>query len=304
MADLTIINCNTQGRIFSGVTDCGNYGTGDFVSAYLTRKGSVVANDSTTFLAGIKTLLQKNELIVLKAYDYRDAHEDNQTTTSSVGNIQLTRLGKPAFEFDITVSVCEMKEISKINNSTQDWDLWLVFENAVICAPASSNSLQGFDLNVVHAESSKLKSGANLQMKTLKCQLRSSTQYNEQMTLIPITDSLADLKSLTGIIDTNITAVIDSTTTLTVTVLDACSKNPVTGLTGSTNWQVLGTQATAKTVSTVAEVGNGVYTLTISSALVDTDTIGVKLATSTTQSVLTDGKYWGGSSALVTYTTP
>ena len=301
MADLTIINCDAQGRIFNGASSCGNYGTGDFLGCFLSRKGTTIANNSATFLANFKTEIQKNNILPLSAYDYRNTHEDNQTTTSSIGNMQLNRLGKPAFEFDFTFSICEMKAISKINNSSQDWDLWLIYENAIVCATTSTGALTGFDLNVVHTEASKLKQGSELQIKMLKTQLHSATEYNEGMTLVPITPELVELKSLKGIVGVNVTVTPVSGTSLTVNVTDGCTGNGISGITGATNFQVLGNQTTTASVSAVVDNGGGSYTLTLTPTMVNLDTIGIQVATSTTESVLVDGVYYGGSSAVVVF---
>jgi len=169
MADNTIINCSAQGNIFIGVSECGAYNTGDYFGTFVTKKGTTVPND-TTFLAKLKEAVQKNNLLPFKGYDYRNAHEDNVINTSSIGNMQLVRLGKPMFELDITSSLCEMKNISKINNTSGNWDIWMVFENAIVCATTASGDFIGFDLNVLHAETTKTKQGSELQMKTLKAQ--------------------------------------------------------------------------------------------------------------------------------------
>lgn len=296
MADNTIINCNAQGNIFTGVSECGAYSTGDYLGTFITKKGTTIPND-TTFLAKLKEAVQKNNLLPFKGYDYRNAHEDNVINTSSIGKMQLVRLGKPMFEVDLTTSICEMKAVSKINNSSSNWDFWLLFENAIVCATTASGAFTGFDANVIHLESTKLKQGSDLQMKTMKAQLNSSTQYNEGMTLIPITDALAEVKELTGIIGVNIAVVITNATTLDVTVTDACSGNGLDGFTDEANWQLLGVQATPSSVTAIVSNGDGNYTFTVTT-LVTGDTIGLKLAETGFQSVLLDGEYYGGSSTL------
>jgi hypothetical protein len=299
MADNTIINCSTQGNIFIGVTECGSFNTGDYYGTLISRKGTKIPND-TTFLTKLKEAVQKNLIIPFKGYDYRNNHEENQVNTSSIGNMQLQRLGKPMFEVDLTSSICEMKAISKVNNTSDRWDFWLVYENAIVCATASDGSFVGFDCNMIQLESTKLKQGSDLQMKTMKAQLKSSTQYNEGMTLIPITEALAEVKELAGIVEVGISVTITNGTTLAVKVVDKCSGNGIEGLTTIANFQVLGTQATATDIDAIVSVGDGVYTFTLDPTLVSGDTIGIKLATSTTESVLIDGVYYGGSSELKT----
>jgi len=301
MADNTIINCDAQGNIFTGVTNCGVFDTGDYFGTFISKKGTKVPND-TTFLAKFKEEVQKNNIIPFKGYDYRNAHEENQMATSSIGNMQLQRLGKPMLEFDVVGSVCEMKQLSKVNNLSSNWDVWVLYENALICATASDGKFTGFDLNVLTAESTKLKQGADLQMKTLKAQLRSSTQWNEGMTLIPLTTELAELKELAGIVSVNIAITITNGTTLDVTVTDACTGNGIDGLTTLLNFQLTGVQTSATAIDAIVANGEGNYTFTLDPTLVATDTVGVKLATAGFQSVLIDGVYYGGSSNIATYT--
>lgn len=299
MADNRIINCDAQGNIFTGVSNCGNFDTGDYFGTFISKKGTKVPND-TTFLTKFKEEVQKNNIIPFKGYDYRNAHEENQMTTSSIGNMQLQRLGKPMLEFDVTGSVCEMKALSKVNNVSSNWDVWVLYEKALVCATTSDNKFVGFDLNVLSAETTKLKQGADLQMKTLKAQLRSSTQWNEGMTLVPITESLTELKELSGIVNVNIAITITNGTTLDVTITDGCTGNGIDGLTTLANFQVLGTQATATDIDAIVSNGDGNYTFTLDPTLVTNDTIGVKLATTGFQSVLIDGVYYGGSSNIET----
>lgn len=296
MADNTIINCNAQGNIFTGVSECGAYSTGDYLGTFITKKGTTIPND-TTFLAKLKEAVQKNNLLPFKGYDYRNAHEDNVINTSSIGNMQLVRLGKPMFEVDLTTSICEMKAVSKINNTSGNWDFWLLFENAIVCATTSTGSFTGFDANVIHLESTKLKQGSDLQMKTMKAQLHSSTQYNEGMTLIPITEAIAEVKELNGIIGVRIEVSVTNATTLDVNVFDGCSGNGIDGFTDEANWQLLGVQATPSSVTAIVSNGNGNYTFTVDT-LVTNDTVGLQLAETGFQSVLLDGDYYGGSSTL------
>ena len=297
---ILIINCDQQGNIFTGVSECGKYDTGDFLKALPVRKRTTFPN-STAFLEAFKDELQKNNVLPLTAYDYRNNHEENQINTSSIGNMQLQRLGKPMFEVDITNSICEMKAISKINNTSQSWDLILLFENAIVMAQNADGTLSGFDCNLIHTESTKLKQGGDLQMKTLKAQLRSSAQYNERMTLVPITEALAEIKELQGIQELAVDLTVSSGTELEIVVTDKCSGNPKEGLTASANYQLTGVQSSATSIGGVVSNGDGSYTLTITPTLVDGDTIGVKVAESGTQSVLIDGEYFGGSSAIVNF---
>jgi hypothetical protein len=299
MADLTIINCNAQGQIFTGVTECGNFNTGDYLGSFASKKGTSIPN-SNNFLVKLKEAIQKNDLIPLKGYDYRNTHEENQMNTSSIGNMQLQRLGKPMFEIDITSSICESKEISKINNSSNNWDLWHVFENAIICATNATGSFVGFDLNVLTAESTKLKQGADLQMKTLKAQLRSSTQYNEGMTLIPITGDLAEVKDLKGIVLVNITITQTDASNVVVTVTDACSGNAVAGLTTVGFWQILGPNTAGASIATITTPSAGVYNIGFDDPLTSSELFGLKLAEVGFESVEVDGQLYGGSSALGT----
>jgi hypothetical protein len=296
--DNTIINCDAQGNVFNGVSQCGTFNTGDYFGNFITKKGTTIPNDAT-FLAKLKEALQKNNLLPFKGYDYRQSHEENQINTSSIGNIKLQRLGKPMFEVDLTTSICEMKAVSKINNTSDQWDFWLVYENAIVCAKTSTGGFIGFDANVIHLESTKLKQGSDLQMKTMKAQLSSSTQYNEGMTLIPLTEALSEVKELTGIIGVNIDFTITNATTLDVNVTDACSGNGIDGFTTLVNWQLLGKQVTPSEITAIVGNGNGNYTFTVDT-LVTNDTIGLKLATVGFQSVLLSGDYYGGSSVLVT----
>lgn len=300
MADNTIINCAENGSIFTGLSACSKFDTGDIRGIFASRKGTNLVNDNTLATKFIEEF-KKNKVLYFSAYEYDQPHEENQFNTSSLGNMLLQRLGKPMLQVDIAfASVCEAKEISKINNSSTDWDIWLVYENAIICAKKSNGNFIGFDANSFTAETTKLKQGSNYAVKQVKAQLKSSTQYNEGMTLIPFTDDLSELKELTGIVRANIDVVITDATHLAVTITDACSGNGIDNLTTSANYQILGTQSTASTIDTLTSNGNGSYTIVLDSALATGDTIGIKIAETGFECVFVDGVYVGGSSVLKT----
>ncbi len=101
--DNTIINCAESGSIYNGVSNCGKFDTGDIRGQFAFNKGLTFPNDET-FLTKFVEAFRKNQMIYLSAYDYRQAHEENQMNTSSLGNMQLQRLGKPMTELDITAS--------------------------------------------------------------------------------------------------------------------------------------------------------------------------------------------------------
>jgi len=294
----TKINCDEQGRIFNGITACGDYNTGDYVMSFVSKKMTGVPDDAT-FLTKFIEGIRKNQILPFDAWDYRNAHEDNQVSTTALGKEYLERLGKPKFEIDVKVSIGQSKEVSKINNSPENWDLWHLFENALICTTKANGDFKGFDLALLHAETTRLKQSGEKQMKTLKAQLNSNVEYNERMTLIPLTDELQALKESKGIVPLNVVVVITDATHLSVTITDASTGNGIAGVTDVDMYQFLGKQATPSTIDTVVSVGNGVYTLTLDSALITADTVGVKIAETGFESIDIDGVYYGGSSDLV-----
>ena len=69
MADNTIINCDAQGNIFTGVTNCGVFDTGDYFGTFISKKGTKAPND-TAFLAKFKEEVQKNNIIPNGNFQY------------------------------------------------------------------------------------------------------------------------------------------------------------------------------------------------------------------------------------------
>jgi hypothetical protein len=294
------INCDDQGRVFSGSTSCADVDLGVYLKSGVWEKGFKIPRTATKaeFATAYLTALRKNQLFSFNTWDAKNEHETNQVGTTNSGKEYLTRLGLPKFVIEAKINIGQAREISKINSNTTKWQIVHFFEKAIVLATDFNGDFKGFDLSILHAENTALRLGDENLKKTITGQLNSNKEYNERMTVIMIDDNLEPLLEVNGIVPIDVDVVITNATTLSVTLTDSATKNPIENVTDDTMYQLLGIQATPTTVTAVVANGNGNYTLTLGDALITNDTAGIKIAVVGEQCITIDGTYYGGSSEL------
>lgn len=293
----------------TGVLACDLTSLGDLKSDILFEKGwsTPVTNGSVDFdLTAFLIEVKKLKALPLKdLYDFGQDTPENETNTSSRGIIQEVRSGKPQFSFMFTKGTCFHKALYNKRGQGR-WDHGLVFENGILLALNSDGTkLKGFDGGMFNVETFKLLQGTELEMSTAKIQLLNATEFNLRMVFIPF-DEVGAIGDVNGVVETAIT--IDSTsagTTFEASITSSCNTGDgILDLDEAANFVLLGTQASATTISDVSiNATTGKYVFTVSPALVDTDTIGLK-TNDGTYDVIEDtiGNLYKGTSNTVTVT--
>jgi hypothetical protein len=301
-------SCTIQNLIGTGTDDCDLGTLGDLVGGAITSKDVKFNIKNDVFLTAYKMAIRKKKLFpLIGLYNFEQSTPDNEMSTSSIGIKFEIREGKVELAMIFNKSHCFHKSVFT-KKAFKKWNLILFFTNHVVGAKSIDGlNWKGFDCGMFTVSTFKVQQGTDPQMTKVTLQLTSegTNEWNTRMSAISNADVNAELNSLDGSIETDITFVSAPAagTTVVVDVTSQCNGAPKAGLITAGQWTVGGVQAAAKTVTAVAENASipGRYTLTLSSALVATDTISVRLGTAL-EPVVEDilGVMYSGTSALAT----
>lgn len=300
-------NCTTD-FLGTGVGSCDITEFGDAKGLVNFKKGwtknitnGSVEFDLTAYKNDVKGL---NAFPLLSIYDFAQDTPENEKNTSSTGVLTEIRSGKPQFSFMFNKGGCFHKSLyNKRGNGL--WDFGILFETGILLATNSDGTkLKGFNGGMFSVETFKLLQGTDPQMSTAIIQLLDAEEFNARHVFIPFSKS-GDLDEVVGAIETSITvdAIADTATTFTFSVVSSCNKDSVIlDLEDETQYVLLGTQASATTISSVAyNASTGKYTATVTPALAAADTVQIKLSDGTYDVIEdTAGNLYKGTSNSVT----
>jgi len=301
-------NC-TSDNTGSAQGQCDIVKFGDLIGFTPYKKGT--SYDITDGNAAFGESEYKNSVKALNAfpyvsdlYDFTQDTPENEKNTSSTGVLTEIRAGKPQFSFMYRGGSCQSKSLfNKRGDSI--WDYALVFEQGILmCTNAAGDKLKPFDGGMLSVETMKLVQGTDPQMTTAIIQLLDAIEFNERHVFLPFS-KVGDIDEIKGVIETSITvdAIADAATEFSFSVVSNCNKDSVIlDLEDETNYVLLGTQASATTISAVAyNASTGKYTATVSPALASGDTVQIKLSDGT-YDVIEDtvGNLYKGISNTVT----
>lgn len=309
------VDLNAYGNCTTDFTGSG-YGTcdittfGDFVGIVNFKKSVnyAITNGSAAF--GLTEYTNSVKALdafpyVTDMYDFSQDTPDNETNTSSTGILTEIRAGKPQFSFMFRGGSCQSKSLFNKRGDGK-WNFGLVFETGILmCTNSAGTELRPFNGGMFSVETMKVVQGTDPQMTTVKFQLLDAVEFNARHVFLPFS-KVGDLNDVKGAIETSITVdAISAGTTFSASIVSACNKdNVILDLEDETNYVLLGTQASATTISAVAyNATTGKYDFTVSPALVDTDTVQIKLSDGT-YDVIEDtlGNLYKGTSNSVTVT--
>lgn len=299
-------NCATD-FTGTGLTNCDITEFGDAKGIVLFEKGwsKTVASGTfnlTEYTNDVKSL---DAFPFVGIYDFTQDTPENEKNTSSLGVITEIRAGKPQFSFSYTKGSCFHKSLyNKRGNGL--WDFGILFETGILLATNSDASeIKGFDGGMLSVETFKFQQGTDPQMSTAMIQLLDAVEFNARHTFFRYTD-VGDLDDVQGAIETAITItddIEDGDTTFTASITSNCNTdNTLLGLDDEAYYVLLGTQASATTISSVTySATTGLYTFTVSPALAEADTVQLKLSDGT-YDVIADatGDLYKGTSNTVT----
>lgn len=292
----------------TGTDQCDVTTLGDLVGGAITTKDVAFTIASDPFLTTYKTFVRKKKIHpLIGLYNFEQTTPDNDMATSSIGIKFEIREGKVELSLIYNKSHCFHKSVFT-KKGFKKWNIILFFTNQVVGAKSADGlKFKGFDCGMFTVSTFKVQQGNDPQMTKVTLQLtpEGTNEWNTRMTPLDNHDLNAELNLIDGAIETAIKYVSAPTagTTIVVDVMSQCNGAAKSGLVTSTNWQVGGKQTTAKTITTVAESTTipGRYTLTLSSALIATDTVQPRLGTAT-EFVVEDvlGVMYSGSAELAT----
>jgi len=306
------VDLYTYGNCTTDYTGSG-FGTCD-ITEFGDAKGIVDFKKGTTFditdgSAAFDLTIYTNTVKALNAfpfvgiYDFAQDTPENEKNTSSTGVLTEIRSGKPQFSFMFTKGGCFHKSLyNKRGNGL--WDFGILFETGILMATnAAGTKLKGFDGGMFSVETFKLLQGTDPQMSTAIIQLLDAEEFNARHVFIPFTEA-GDLDAVIGAIETSITVdAITAGTSFSASIVSACNKDSVIlDLEDETQYVLLGTQASATTISGVAyNATTGKYDFTVNPALVATDTVQIKLGDGTYDVIAdtTDNLYKGTSNTVI-----
>lgn len=301
-------SCTIQNLIGTGTDDCDLGTLGDLVGGAITTKDVKFNIATDDFLTTYKSNIRKKKIFPLVGlYNFEQSTPENELATSSVGIKFEIREGKVELSLTFNKSHCFHKSVFT-KKAFKKWNMVLFFSRHVVGAKSLDGLYwKGFDCGMLSVGTLKVQQGSDPQMTKITLQLtqEGTNEWNTRMSAISNADVTAELNTIDGSIETDIAyATTPATgTTVVVDVKSQCNGAAKSGLTDGAKWFVGGTQTTPKTVTTAAESATipGRYTLTLSSALVATDSIQVRLGTAL-ETVVEDilGVMYSGTAKLAT----
>ncbi|NRA92155.1 MAG: hypothetical protein HRU26_05625 [Psychroserpens sp.] len=299
-------NCTTD-FTGSGVGTCDITEFGDAKGITLFKKGTSYAITNGNAAFGLTEYTNEvkglNAFPYVGIYDFAQDTPENEKNTSSTGVLTEIRSGKPQFSFMFTKGGCFHKSLyNKRGNAL--WDFGILFETGILLATnAAGDALKGFDGGMLSVETFKLLQGTDPQMSTAITQLLDAEEFNARHVFIPFS-KVGDLDAVVGAIETQITVdAISAGTSFSASIVSACNTdNVILDLTDDTKYVLLGTQASATTISAVTyNASTNKYDFTVSPALVASDTVQIKLGDGTYDVIEdTTGNLYKGTSNSVT----
>lgn len=299
-------NCTTD-NLGTGTRACDVQNFGDAVGIIAFSKGydktitdGSVDFDLAEYLIDVKKL---RAFPLVGIYDFAQDTPENEKNTSSTGVLTEIRLGKPQFSFMFDKGGCFHKALFDKRGKGK-WDFGIVFETGVLMATnPDGTKLQPFDGGMLSVETFKLIQGTDPQMSTAIIQLLDAIEFNERNEFIPF-DVAGDIGGVTGVVETKITVdPIVAGLTFSASITSSCNKgDTILDLDSELNFALLGTQASATTITAVAyNATTGKYDFTVDFALVAADTVQIKLNDGTYNVVEdTTGNLYKGISNTVT----
>jgi hypothetical protein len=301
-------SCTIQNLIGTGADDCDLGTLGDLLGGAITSKDVKFNMATDIFLTAYKEAVRKKKIFPLVGlYNFEQSTPDNEMSTSSIGVKFEIREGKVELSLIYNKSHCFHKSVFT-KKAFKKWNIMLFFTGHVVGAKSVDGLFwKGFDCGMFTVSTFKIQQGSDPQMTKITLQLtpEGTKEWNTRMAPIANEEIAAELNTIDGSIETNISYVGAPAigTTVVVDVTSQCNGAAKSGLTTAANWFLGGKQATARTISAVAESATipGRYTLTLSGALVATDTIAVRLGTAV-ETVVEDilGIMYSGSAVIAT----
>lgn len=300
-------DCSTDTK-GSGKLSCDKSYWGDLKGFGLLNKGT-----TWTITDGVVAITEVDWTNKIKAaslfpyqnsYDYDSVGNENEVNTSSTQIEKDVRAGLPKVQWMYADGNCRHASLWD-KKGFDRWDLVLFYSNGMRLAHNTAQTrAKGFDAGNFSVQSETIQKGTDLQMSTCSAQLKNADEFAVQNVFLTWTDLGFNALEIAGFNDVNITLdPIAAGTTFTASIVSSCNTgSSILDLDDDAKYVLLGTQASATTISSVAyNATTSKYTFTVSPALVGTDTVQIKLGDGTFNVVDdTLGNLYKGTSNTIT----
>lgn len=288
------------------VSDCDLKSLGDVLGISLLSKN--VTFDATMTSVDFKTQWEDNvvqgHIIPLKQiYNFVQNTAENEVATSSLGIKTKIRDGKPDFTFTYDRSHCFDNQLSKL--MVKEWDIvFHMSKGLLLTTDVTGAKLKGFDVGYSDKSTFKLQQGTDPQSSTVMFQFSSTgtDEFNRRKKVLDVTTLGFDPFNLNGITQLDISiesGIADSSTKVSVNVVNACSGLPVTGLGDTIYWGV--ERNGGNSIDQVVDEGAGKYLIKFADGLFIDETIRFYLTDGTYNTIITPlGVIYTGSTPTVT----
>ena len=123
-------DCNS-GLIGSAVDPCSITSYGDLKGIILLRPGTKITAENFALATYWETLIQEKKAFpYLNLFNFEQTTPENETATSSTGNLRTIRDGKPQYTLTFDGNPCLVKSLR--NKKGLVWDIILVFDKATL----------------------------------------------------------------------------------------------------------------------------------------------------------------------------
>ena len=263
-------DCNS-GLIGSAVDPCSITSYGDLKGIILLRPGTKITAENFALSTYWQTLIQdKKAFPYLNLFNFEQTTPENETATSSTGNLRTIRDGKPQYTLTFDGNPCLVKSLR--NKKGLVWDIILVFDKATVFLVNENGTISGFQASYFDVGTMTLQSGTDIQGVTAMIQLDSAEDFNANQGFV--LSNVINLNRIKGAFEADLTVTAKAGTAVLVRALSACNNSVnYVGLEDPTNWKVNGVAPTAVTYNATT----GLYTLTVT-ALVAGNPVVVVLA--------------------------
>lgn len=263
-------DCNS-GLIGSAVDPCSITSYGDLKGIILLRPGTKITAEDFALTSYWETLIQdKRAFPYGNLFSFEQTTPENETATSSTGNLRTIRDGKPQYTLTFDGNPCLVKSLR--NKKGLVWDIILVFDKATLFLVNSDGTISGFQASYFDVGTMTLQSGTDIQGVTVMFQLDSAEDFNVNQGFVLST--VINLNRIKGAYEADLTVSAAAGTSVTVRALSSCNNSVnYVGLEAPTNWRVNGVAPSAVTYNATT----GLYTLTVAT-LTAGDTVVVVLS--------------------------
>lgn len=263
-------DCNS-GLIGSAVDPCSITSYGDLKGIILLRPGTKITAEDFALTSYWETLIQdKRAFPYGNLFSFEQTTPENETATSSTGNLRTIRDGKPQYTLTFDGNPCLVKSLR--NKKGLVWDIILVFDKATLFLVNSDGTISGFQASYFDVGTMTLQSGTDIQGVTVMFQLDSAEDFNVNQGFV--LSNVINLNRIKGAYEADLTVTAEAGTNVLVRALSSCNNSVnYVGLEAPTNWRVNGVAPTAVTYNATT----GLYTLTVAT-LTAGDTVVVVLS--------------------------